>query len=85
MSKQTTIEQIEISENGQANIRIGLYVLNGEQQIDCKWHRTSIENGDAIVAQFESVNSHLVEMGYPSVSDFDIARVKSIMNTTQGE
>lgn len=78
MEKRTILSSIEISQEGQIQIRIGLLLVEDGVEMDCKWHRTIIEAGSDIDAQFALVNQHLSEMGRAAVSIEEIQRVKAV-------
>lgn len=78
IERKTVLDQIEITRGGRIQVRIGLLLIDGDDEIDRKWHRTAIEPNSDAVLQMEAVNSHLDQMGRPPVSPEDIARIVAI-------
>lgn len=70
MYKQTSINQIEITEGGTVQFRIALDIMDGETIAARKWHRSAVENGGDVDAQMAAVNAHLESMGWPPVTDY---------------
>lgn len=68
IEKKTIVDQIEVTRNGTLQIRFGLLLLEDGKEIDCKWHRTSIEPGGDVDAQVAAVNKALPQLGYPAIS-----------------
>lgn len=77
ITKQTTLDQIEITRNGTVQIRIALELVEGGAIISQKWHRTSIQHDGDFDAQMAAVNAHLAQMGERPVSHADIEKIKS--------
>ena len=77
ITKQTAVNQIEITQNGTVQIRIGLEIIENGVMIHQKWHRTILPPGHNIDAQFALVNTHLAQMGENPVSQADIDKVKT--------
>ena len=78
ITKNSIIDQIEILRNGTLQIRFGLLLIEDGKEIDCKWHRTTIEPGGDVDGQIASVNTNLTAMGKVQVEPIGIARVKKI-------
>jgi hypothetical protein len=78
IEKKTVVDQIEITRNGIVQIRIGLLLIDDGVEIDCKWHRTTIEPGGDVTKQFDLVNVHLSQMGKLAVGGDGIARIQAI-------
>jgi hypothetical protein len=76
ITKKSIIDQIEITRTGHIQVRFGLLLLEGDAEIDKKWHRTSIEPGGDVDMQMAAVNTNLIQMGKEPVSVSEIARVK---------
>lgn len=71
MNKQTSINLIEITEDGFVQFRIAKDVVEGGV-IDFdmrKWHRSAVAPGGDVDAQMGAVNAHLVSMNWPPVTD----------------
>lgn len=78
MKKQTVVNQIEITATGHIQVRMCKQVLDDDGSvIFSEYHRTSVECGGDVVAQMSAVNDHLAEMGWPAVSDAEIASIAS--------
>lgn len=72
--KTLKLSQTEINDNA-IQVRLEKFSSDGDS---LGWHRTAIETGGDIDAQFAAVNAHLGAQGYASVSAEDIAKVKTI-------
>lgn len=70
ITKQSTINQIEITEGATVQFRIALEVVENEEVLSRTWHRSAIEKGGDVDAQMAAVNAHLASMGWPAVSDY---------------
>ena len=77
ITKQTTVNQIEITQNGTVQIRIGLEIVENGTVINQKWHRTILPPAHDIDTQFAIVNAHLTQMGENTVSQADIDKIKT--------
>ena len=77
ITKQTVLDQIEITRNDTIQIRIGLELVEDGVIVASKWHRTTVEPGGDVDAQLRAVNVHLVQMNELPVSDADIAKIKA--------
>jgi hypothetical protein len=75
--KTLKLSQTEINDNA-IHIRLEKFSSDGDS---LGWHRTAIETGGDIDAQFAAVNAHLGSQGYASVSAEDIATVKTIASS----
>lgn len=76
MEKRTIVHQIEITQDGTLQVRLGLLLVEGDKELDCKWHRTTIPRGGDVDAQMAAVNTHLVAMGRDPVDPASIERIK---------
>lgn len=72
IERQTKLDQPEIHRSGSLGVKIAILLVDDGQEIDCKWHRTSIPADVDPQAQMDAVNQHLLSMGYPAVSQGDI-------------
>lgn len=72
IERKAILDQPEISRYGALGVRIALLLVDGQEEIDSKWHRTSIPADVDPQAQMHAVNQHLLSMGYPAVSQGDI-------------
>lgn len=75
ITKQSTLNQIEIDAFGNVLMRIAKLVIDGEQVLAKEWHRSSVAVGADINAQMAAVNADLVQQGWPPVADGDIERI----------
>ena len=78
IEKKTILDQIEITRNGTVQVRFGLLILEDEQEIDSKWHRTAFPPGHDVAAQIAAVNAHLAQMGKWPVSEADAAHITAM-------
>jgi hypothetical protein len=79
MHKQTTVDQIEIRPDGTVGIRFAKQVVDDDGTVlSSGWDRsTPMAPGCDIDAQMAAVNAGLADLGYPAVTDADIARIKA--------
>lgn len=78
MKKQISINQIEITQPGHIQVRLVKQVVEDDGTVVSQdYHRTTIECGGDVAAQMKAVNDHLATMGWPAVSDADIADIQS--------
>lgn len=80
IEKKTIVDQIEVTRNGTVQIRFGLLLLEDGKEIDCKWHRTSIEPGGDVDAQIAAVNGHLGQLGRMQVDQGGLERVYAVVS-----
>lgn len=78
IEKKTVIDQIEIARDGAIQIRFAVLLMEDGNEIDYKWHRTSVPPGGDIDAQIAAVNSHLSTMGKATVDSGRIAELKAV-------
>lgn len=78
IERKTVVDQVEVTRNGDLQIRIALLIVDGEKEIGSKWHRTMIPAGHQVDPQMALVNHHLALMGEETVKDEDIAKIKRI-------
>jgi hypothetical protein len=78
IEKKTAVDQIEITRSGVIQIRFGLLLIEDGQEIDCKWHRTSIEPDGDVDATMAAVNYHLTQMGKEIVGAEGLERIRAI-------
>lgn len=76
-TKNTVLETIEVTESGAIQLLFYKQTLEDGVVVAQGNHRSVIESGGDIDAQFALINSHLEEMGFPAVSEEDINRVKN--------
>lgn len=78
IERKSTVDQIEITALGPVQIRIALQIVDGDQVLSSKWHRTLIEHPSLAQAQMDAVNEHLTtQMGESAISQEDIDRIKA--------
>lgn len=81
ITKNTVVDQIEVTRNGIIQIRVGLELLgNGVPIAPPKWVRTSCAPGDNVEQQMASVNGYLSRINENTVSDADIAKIRAQAN-----
>jgi hypothetical protein len=77
LTRKTVVDQIEIRRDGSTNIRFGLLILDGDEEIQTSWHRTSVPAGGNVDTQIAAVESHLETMGHPAIETADKTRAKA--------
>lgn len=80
ITKQTVVDQIEVTRNGTIQVRIALELVENGVVLNHRWHRTLIEFGGDVDAQMAAVNAHITSepMNENPVSAQDILRIKNI-------
>ena len=80
ITKQTVVDQIEVTRNGTIQVRIALELVENGAVLNYKWHRTAIDAGGDVDAQMAAVNAHITseQMNEQPVSPADIARIKAV-------
>lgn len=87
--KRTVVSQVEITEQGHVQIRLGLQVVDQtadpitnavtETIISNNWHRTAVVPGGNIDAQMAAVHSDIAgRFGMPPVDVAAIDRIKAL-------
>lgn len=78
ITQETAVNQIEVTESNDVQIRIELRIKNGEEVVSTRWHRTSFDRNmpNSVDLQMAEVNKHLIMMNEVPVSPEDIARIK---------
>ena len=75
IERKTVLEQPEINvQSGVVGVKLAFVLVEGEIEIDRKWHRTAIPLDVDPIQQMAAVNSHLASMEppMPPVSQADI-------------
>lgn len=86
IERKSQIDQTEINfRSGIVQVRIALMLVDGDEVLDTKWHRTSVATRELTEPQFAAVNEHLTQMGWPPVPEADIAKVVALQGTMAGE
>ena len=81
VDQKTELEGVEVKADGQVMFRLGFaQFVDGKQRGEVRWHRSGVEAGGDIDAQFAVVNTHIESMGELPVSAEDIARVKNFIS-----
>lgn len=82
IERKTVVDQIEITRGNVVQVRIGLLLVEDGKEIDCRWHRTVIDEDTDVDSTFELVNVHLTNMGCKPVEAADIDRIKQFVDFT---
>ncbi|MFD3301982.1 hypothetical protein [Aquipseudomonas alcaligenes] len=75
IERKTVLDQPELNlQAGVLGVRIAFLLVEGEEEIDSKWHRTAIPVNVDPAHQMALVNAHLaiMEPPMPPVSEADI-------------
>jgi hypothetical protein len=78
LTKQTVVDQLELTRHNTLQVRIGLILLENGKEVSCAWHRTVIEPSTNIDAQMAAVNANLSQMGKDPVDAAGITRIKEV-------
>lgn len=77
IKRKTVVDQIEANRNGNIGIRLCLLLVDGNQELSSKYHRTIIDNSVTVEAQMAAVNEHLASMGELPVGADDLAKIQN--------
>jgi hypothetical protein len=80
LSKQTVLNQIEVTENGILQLRFEFKVMDGDEKISGAWHRTALTPGVNIAAVVESLNQAFANMSKEPISTADVIKLENIAN-----
>ena len=83
MQTRTILDRIEIEpQTGNVTIRMLKQIADaGGKVLASEYHRTSIGPQTDPSSHMDAVNAHLATMGYPALSDEDVAHIKTIAAT----
>lgn len=65
ITRKTILDQAEISCTGALGVKLAFLIVDGDIEIDRKWHRTAIAVDNDPNAQMAAVNAHLAIMEPP--------------------
>jgi hypothetical protein len=77
LEKKTVLDRIEIDADGHVFMRLQKQIVEDGEVLFSEFHRSVIAPGQTPEAQVASVNSHLVQMGFPEIPAADQARLAS--------
>ncbi len=79
IERKTVLEQPELNCSGFVGVKIAFLLVEGDVELDRKWHRTAIPMDVDPAQQMAAVNAHLaiMEPPMPQVSQADIDFVVS--------
>ena len=77
MPKTLVIDQIEVTKDGTAQVRMHKLSSDGDLIGN---HRTSLPPATDINAQVAAVNAHMATENYSEISDADVAKLTAICN-----
>lgn len=80
ITRKTVIDQIEIRRDGSVQIRFGLLLVEGEEELDCKWHRTAVPPDGDLAEQIAAVEENLQAMGHPPIEEADKQRARDVVD-----
>jgi hypothetical protein len=75
LARKTIVDQIEITRDNLVQVRLCLLIVDGDTEVNSRYHRTSIPPEGDPAAQMAFVNSHLATMGEEPVAQADIDRI----------
>lgn len=78
LERVTMVDKIDLDPVGDMHIRLMLMVVDGDNVVAHRYHRTTVAAGVSVADQFALVNTHLASMGELPVSAADIARVVGV-------
>lgn len=82
MKTQVRLSSCEVQEGGVVGVRLVKEIVDDDGKVLASdYHRTVIPAGITVKAQMSDVNDHLDEMGYPALSDAEIAVIQAFVDT----
>lgn len=78
IERRTVLDRVELNRSGDIAIRVGLLLVEDEQELDSKWHRTTIPADVAVADHFVHINQHLVAKNFPVIGAAVINRISQI-------
>lgn len=85
IERQTVVDKIEVLRSGIVQIRLGLLLVEDGVELDCKWHRMTLEPGKDWEESIAIVNAHLFSMKLAPLPDLEIERVKALIPAIHSE
>ena len=82
MSKQLTIDQIEVTNNGIVQVRMHKFSSDGDLLGN---HRISLPPATDITAKITAVNTQMATDNYSAIPDADVAKLTAICNAAWTE
>lgn len=83
IEKQTKLDRMEILSNGVIQIRLAKQIVEDGVVISQSWHRTVIPPVTNPSDQMAAVNTHLIQMGFPALTE--LTELESIAGIIQTE
>lgn len=78
LARKTVVDQIEVTRENHVQVRLVLLIVDDDDEISSKYHRTSVLADGDVAAQMGFVNTHLVSMGEEPVTQADIDRIAAV-------
>jgi hypothetical protein len=78
LSKQTSLNQIEITENGTLQLRFEFKVMDGDEKVSGAWHRAALTPGVDIGNVVTLLNEAFANMNKEPVIQADVTKLQSI-------
>lgn len=84
IERVTVVDQIEVNRGDAVQVRLALQLVENGEVISTQNHRTGVAyDGPGVDFQFEVVNGHLAQMGWPPLDEPGIAHVRAIYDTAK--
>lgn len=64
---KTVLDTITICRDGSMNVRLGLLIVDGAEEVNCNWHRYGVAPGEDPSAYLAEVTNDIATKGYPPV------------------
>lgn len=79
LARRTTVNRIEISDDGQIGIRLRLEIVEDAEVLVSRYHRFVLEPGESVIDRFAAINASLLaDHRAPPVGNGVINRVDQI-------
>lgn len=85
IEKQTVLNQIEITETGVVQVRLGLRIVEDDVEIASQWYRSSIEPGVDVDECVAAINKTLSAQGKKTLREADETKIKLVVDAIHTE
>lgn len=79
IERKTVLDKIEINRDGSISLRLGLLLVEGDNEIACNWHRVNLPSETDIGIFLNEVNQNLIARGEKPISEEGITRILSLV------
>lgn len=68
LTRKTVMDTVQIDRHGNISVRLGLLILDGESEADCKWHRVAASAGEDLGELIDHAEEDLLSQGLAALS-----------------